>query len=77
VKFKHALRVRRVVIVIPATVALGVVASPALAQARGDVGPTVRESKAYSDRIAGVERRERFRGRYQLQPDRARKLLGA
>ena len=76
-RFKHALRVRRVVIVHAATVALGLDASPALAQARGDVGPTARESKAPSDRIAGVERRERFRGRHQLQVDRARKLLGA
>ena len=45
------------------TVALGVVASPALAQTRISAGPTVHDSKAHSDRIAGVERRaERFRG---------------
>jgi hypothetical protein len=76
-KFKHALCVRRAVIVGVATVALGAVASPALAQARGDVGPTVHGSTPRSGRLAGVERRgERFRGRHQLRLDEARNLLG-
>jgi hypothetical protein len=77
-KFKHAVRVRPAVTALAATVALGAVASPALAHARIGVGPTVHDPEAHSDRIAGVERRaERFRGRYQLRLSQARGLLGA
>jgi hypothetical protein len=72
-KFKHAVRVR-----LAATALAATVASPALAQVRIGVGPTVHDPKPYSDRIAGGERRaEQFRGRYQLQLGQARKLLRA
>ena len=77
-KFRHAVRVRRAATALAATVALGVVASPALAQARISVGPTVHDPKPSSHRIAGAERRaERFRGRNQLRLDQARELLRA
>jgi hypothetical protein len=76
-KFEHAVRVRLAVTAIAATVALGVVASPAPAQVRVGVGTTVHDSKANSDRIAGVERRAgQFRGRYQLRLSQARELRG-
>jgi hypothetical protein len=76
-RLNHALRGRRAVIVAAATVALGAVASPAFARARSDAGPTVHGISARSDRTAGVERRDRFRARYQLQLNEGRKLLGA
>jgi hypothetical protein len=74
-KLDHAVRVRQAAAALAVTV---VVASPALAQARASDGPTLHDSKARSDRIAGVERRaERFRGRYQLRLDEARELVRA
>jgi hypothetical protein len=76
-RFKHVVRVRPAVSVLAATVAVGAVASPALARVRVGVGPTVHDPKAYGDRVAGVERRaERLGGRHQLQLSRARRLLG-
>jgi hypothetical protein len=77
-KFKHAVRVRSAATALAATVALGAVASPALAHVGIGVGTTVHDFKAYSDAIARVDRpAEQFRGRYQLQLSEGRKLLGA
>jgi hypothetical protein len=77
-EFKHAVHVRRAVVALAATVALSAVASPALAQARTAVGPTIDDPKQYGDWIADVERpAEQVRGRYQLRLGEAHKLLTA
>jgi hypothetical protein len=76
VKLKHAVRVRPSVSALAATVALGAVASPALAEVRIGVRPALHDAKPSSDRIAGVERSAwPYRGRYQLRLSQARELL--
>ena len=76
-KFKHVARIRPAVIVVAATVVLAAATSPAFAQVRSSVGPSVDDPKPSGERIAAAARRaEQFRGRYELRLSEARKLLG-
>jgi hypothetical protein len=69
-RFTSARRVRSAAISFAAIVALSAAASPAVAQVRIPVGPTVDAHTHHVDRT----RVEQFRGRYQLRLSQARKL---
>jgi hypothetical protein len=73
-RFRHAGRVRSAAICFSAIVALSAAASPAVAQVRIPVGPTVGSHTHDVGRNRVEQRRETVRGRYQLQLSYARKL---
>jgi len=75
-RFKHAGRASAA-IAVAAAVALSAAASPAVAQVRFGVDPTVVVDHPRDGEGIGVERGTgHFRGRYQLRLGEARRILG-